>query len=619
VLYRSKFAIFDKPRANEVIDFLQSGVSASAAVAGIRYLWLLGENTDLITRLYQRYITEADLSSRAGGHLVREGVAVLKVMGKDHVIRDIFQSNPRALEYCREVIVLHDGQFDSDAFCFSEKLLASYRRLEIGKGEIFHKLKDEKINIAIVGNSPCGIGSGKGVEIDGHDLVFRFNKFSLANKYQIDYGTKVTGVVVTKSILNELISSHDKNLDLIITGEDPLVFPPEPGYEHDSIAMFTNACVVPVRIYQELANILGAAPSSGLQFLQLIYELRHGFENVKLYGFAMNDQVGADPTSSGYGKNTKPSFRHNWIGEAKYLSCMIRGEPAGNSDISKLRFENSLRELDTFKPTRIKILSEDSEYHSGSSAAMQYLSIQVKDQGVLVEDDSFDLLVVNGEGSMRHGSKAYHQKMTALKQAIDTGRRAMLVNTAWQENAHEYDETLQRLDLICAREVTSQKHLVKHGVTPRVCLDLSYWAPLKGGKAYDFNGQPVVTGFYSEKQGTFVNWNEDWEPQLKHIDIDIFTWPDLIESLKTASVLITGRHDAVYAACRAEIPFIAFGGDTHGIEGLIASAGLPIPVCKDRGQINEMLEWVQENRHLYDELYAWMRRQPKFTIPLEML
>jgi hypothetical protein len=48
-------------------------------------------------------------------------------------------------------------------------------------------------SVAVVGNSGCELHKGRGAEIDAHDVVFRFNEFSL--EHADDYGSKLTAWV----------------------------------------------------------------------------------------------------------------------------------------------------------------------------------------------------------------------------------------------------------------------------------------------------------------------------------------------------------------------------------------------------------------------------------------
>lgn len=47
-------------------------------------------------------------------------------------------------------------------------------------------------NVAVVGNGPYEIGKNKGDEIDGLDVVYRFNDYSVDSNFEKDYGRKTT-------------------------------------------------------------------------------------------------------------------------------------------------------------------------------------------------------------------------------------------------------------------------------------------------------------------------------------------------------------------------------------------------------------------------------------------
>ncbi|ELV06260.1 glycosyltransferase family 29 protein [Brachyspira hampsonii] len=55
---------------------------------------------------------------------------------------------------------------------------------------VFENIIKQNKTIAVVGNGPQELGKGKGEEIDGHDIVIRFNNFNNVG-IEKDYGTKV--------------------------------------------------------------------------------------------------------------------------------------------------------------------------------------------------------------------------------------------------------------------------------------------------------------------------------------------------------------------------------------------------------------------------------------------
>jgi hypothetical protein len=99
-----------------------------------------------------------------------------------------------------------------------------------------------------------------------------------------------------------------------------------------------------------------------------------------------------------------------------------------------------------------------------------------------------------------------------------------------------------------------------------------------------------------------------------YIDMRDMSWSSLVRSLETARALVTGRHHGVYAACVAEIPFVALPGNTHKIEGLKAMSGFPLPIVTSLRDAGEALKWSLKNRAMFREFFHWMRTQPVWEL-----
>src|SRR5262245_20316160 len=134
---------------------------------------------------------------------------------------------------------------------------------------------------------------------------------------------------------------------------------------------------------------------------------------------------------------------------------------------------------------RIKFIGDHSAYHCGSAAVAQTICAELRRHGEIVTGDQFDILVVNGEGSMHHGGAAFRDKMQQIERAIAAGRQALLINTVWQDNPHTFDSALAGCRQVVAREVLSRDAIAQHGVAAEVAPDLSYFAPLARGDAID--------------------------------------------------------------------------------------------------------------------------------------
>ncbi len=130
----------------------------------------------------------------------------------------------------------------------------------------------------------------------------------------------------------------------------------------------------------------------------------------------------------------------------------------------------------------IRLEGDHSAYHCGSQAAFSVLTRIWANKGRIVEaGDGWDTLVVNGEGSMHHGSSGFHTKMLLLREAQAAGKSTYLVNSVWQANPADYDDVLRRLDGFYVRGRRSVDDLrERHGIAAEPHPDLAYWADSEG-------------------------------------------------------------------------------------------------------------------------------------------
>lgn len=265
---------------------------------------------------------------------------------------------------------------------------------------------------------------------------------------------------------------------------------------------------------------------------------------------------------------------------------------------------------------RIRLAGDHSSYHCGSAAVTQVIAAELRRHGEIVTGADFDVLVVNGEGSMHHGGGAFRDKMSMIEAATAAGRPAFLINSVWQDNPHDFDSALAKCRQVVVREVLSQRAIAKHGIAADIVPDLSYFAPVANGDLIDLKGGIVMTDFLSHEFGSFVRLRSRWAERYPFLDMRAIDWSTLVRSLKTARLLLTGRHHAVYAACKARTPFLALAGNTHKIEGIIASAGADIPVFRKFSELKAAIGEAEDWRGRYDRLFDWYERQEPWTFPL---
>lgn len=271
---------------------------------------------------------------------------------------------------------------------------------------------------------------------------------------------------------------------------------------------------------------------------------------------------------------------------------------------------------DLSKPFRVRFVGDHSKYHCGSAAVAGYIRHKLGEQCTVVEDgDDFDALVVNGEGSMHHDGPDCIRKMQEIERSVERGRKTYLVNTLWQSNSDRFDHVLKQIDQIIVRETLSQAELRdRHGVDAQVIPDFSYFAPIKKANLHSApKGKILITDFYSSDLMAFVTPSGGPLTKNPFIDMKKTSWSNIVSTLKQNILLVTGRHHAMYAACKAEIPFVVTAGNSHKIQGLFESAGVAIPTITRLRDVDATIDWAMRNRSAYDDLFAWMRSQTEWS------
>jgi len=514
---------------------------------------------------------------------------------------------------------LVQGTIKADARNYDLGRAARFTELfDRGEAEIWQMLSDGDKSIAIVGNSAEAIGLGSGDQIDGFDIVMRFNVPDGNKKHAADFGSKTDVHIINQAMLSAGKAKQLADVDILITGPDWEKFSHLKTSAEQLLGQGCRIGLIPKEVRADLVRNLLATPSSGIQVCEAVLRARSRTDNVKFFGFAFSDQVGTDPNSANYFRKSRPSARHNWLGEAEVFKSVVAkaGIPKLTAEQTrKTRYSNFVGTRNSFRPLRFRLLGDHSRYHCGSWAVTRHILTSMSRFGLFVKDDDYDILIMNGEGSMHHDSVAYVKKMAQMREAVDAGKQVFLVNSVWQENSNVDLDLLRQLDKIYVREVSSRNELLeKHGIESTLYPDLSFRCALsKPRKKRNFAGKIVLTDFYSKEFKTFARWTGAEGLKYPYIDMKKTKWPDMVASLKTAEMLVTGRHHAVYAACRAEVPFIAFAGNTHKIDGLLKAADVKIPMAQNREELPELIDWVRQNNAEYQKLFSWLKSFPAWN------
>lgn len=222
---------------------------------------------------------QLEAGDRAGAeHTVRSYVSHLGLEGLDF-------SLPVAA-FARE-LGLRSPEIDRAAFV-SDALAASRER------HAFRDLVAGK-TIAVVGNGPGNLGTGKGSEVDGHDVVIRFNNYPAG--YEADYGSR-TDVWVRGAHQDVRDRAAIEDFALVLWEMDFA----RNLLEHPSHAeiLFRDALFAPEKLAyidtETKASLREASgltlPTSGAQVLWMLHQARGTLDGVDVYGFSSIDDSG---------------------------------------------------------------------------------------------------------------------------------------------------------------------------------------------------------------------------------------------------------------------------------------------------------------------------------------
>lgn len=191
-------------------------------------------------------------------------------------------------------------------------------------------LSDTSLTVAVVGNSSCELGLGKGAEIDSHDIVIRFNHFDVTAPFDTDYGKKTT--VVFSIYLEENSRQRACYLE---PGGFWVYAAAIQGYSASGgdwthcASMLEEALInptIPDHHYRlEFTKRFGRLTSTGLYVAAWLKSLRGQLDRSSFYGFSFIDQLGVGQRAH-YFDNEAASQVHDWSREAVYFEQLFNNE-----------------------------------------------------------------------------------------------------------------------------------------------------------------------------------------------------------------------------------------------------------------------------------------------------
>ena len=212
-----------------------------------------------------------------------------------------------------------------------------YEKLHQDTASVMEVIRDKRRSLAVVGNSPCEKGFGRGPMIDGHDLVARFNVFSTSAEFASDYGTKCN-IHVRSFPEDEEANEFSMVSDTIFLSRADLIYRNRQWKNILELARSgAKLSAFPTGFHQGLYKKLGGAPSSGIAFCALLRRERGVLSRSSCFGFGFVDQIGAKRTSAHYFRDARPSFTHQWKREQEMFDELTEVSP-GHEDATAAGF-----------------------------------------------------------------------------------------------------------------------------------------------------------------------------------------------------------------------------------------------------------------------------------------
>jgi polysaccharide pyruvyl transferase WcaK-like protein len=229
---------------------------------------------------------------------------------------------------------------------------------------------------------------------------------------------------------------------------------------------------------------------------------------------------------------------------------------------------------------------------------------------VLSGPQNFDLVVVNGEGSIHHDSRTARRISKLARMLKSRGIPAYLINASEEANSPEIHEGLAAFRLRYVRDEASRASLARAGIDAVVVPDLTLsWeqAPVAscGG------GLVVTDASDDRKSALLLDLAQRWGAQpitlrtappwpargsgMRRVAFELKglasrlakasprSWryagalrslPKLAGALTQAGAAVCGRYHGVCLALRLKLPFLAVEGNIGKIHGLLGDIGL---------------------------------------------
>lgn len=228
-----------------------------------------------------------------------------------------------------------------------------------------------------------------------------------------------------------------------------------------------------------------------------------------------------------------------------------------------------------------------------------------------------DAVVVNGEGTIHHGRGRH--LMAILSAAQQLKRPTYLVNAVLQACDGDLD-TFQHLTGCTVRDQASSDYLTRLGVRHRMVFDSMVEADFAKHPSVDLIGQVIVTDWHGARASDVgaacadaqASLGARWYPLEDRRRSDY--WRHALADIRSAQLVVTGRHHGVCLAAMAGVPFVACGSNTWKVEGLLSWMPGGLKTWRPGDDLIALCRSVLESsKHVFTEIQQWVRSQRPLT------
>ena len=230
----------------------------------------------------------------------------------------------------------------------------------------------------------------------------------------------------------------------------------------------------------------------------------------------------------------------------------------------------------------ILISNDCSSYHIGSRLTTQVLKKLFSRHGKVWTSrygnpEKHDLIVINGEGTFHHDTKASKALYETALKSKRAGKRVCLINSVIDSISSD----LSIFDYVSSRE------------------------SLSGGKEYPFVHDPCfyvdvrsapiseyvlfVDSVMRNKDKQVIESYNSYNGPKKYIKLTDYHSREIFDIFSRASFVVTGRYHGVVFSMMLKKPFVALKSNSHKIEGILQDYGLSNNLKEDISNIKDFM------------------------------